>query len=77
MLEGHGIAGVTVLQGLTGYGAHHAVTQKGLIDLPHDKPVAIVVIDSEVKLRAVLTTMRPMIAEGIVILTAVEVIPLP
>jgi uncharacterized protein len=77
LLEGHGIAGVTVLQGLTGYGAHHSVHRKGLIDLPHDKPVAIVVIDSAAKLRAVLPTMRPMIAQGVVILTDAEVIPLP
>ena len=76
VLEVHGVAGVTVLQGVTGYGAHHAVHRKGLIDLPHDKPVAVVVIDNEATLRAVLPTMRPMIAQGIVILTDAEVIPL-
>jgi PII-like signaling protein len=43
---------------------------------PHDKPVAVVVIDDDAKLRAVLPTMRPMIAQGIVVLTDAEVIPL-
>jgi Uncharacterized ACR, COG1993 len=33
VLEAHGIAGVTVLQGLTGFGAHRAVHQRGLIGL--------------------------------------------
>jgi len=77
VLEANGIAGVSVLQGLTGYGAHRGVHRKGLIGLPHDKPTAIVVIDSEAKLRAVLPSMRPMIAEGVVVLTDAEVIPLP
>ena len=76
VLEAHGVAGVTVLQGLAGYGAHRGVHPKGLIGLPHDKPTAIVVIDSETKLRAVLPTMRPMIAQGVVVLTDAEVIPL-
>jgi PII-like signaling protein len=43
---------------------------------PHDKPVAVVVIDDDAELRAVLPTMRPMIAQGIVVLTDAEVIPL-
>ncbi len=77
VLESHGIAGATVLQGLTGYGAHRSIHRKGLIGLPHDKPTASVVIDSEAKLRDVLPTIRPMIAEGIVLLTDAEVIPLP
>ena len=74
-LEAHGIAGATVLSGITGYGAHRAVHQKGLIGPPRDTPNALVVIDDEVRLRAALTTLRPMVAEGIVILTDVEVIP--
>ena len=77
LLEARGIAGVTVLQGLTGYGAHHAVHQKGLIGIPHDKPIALVVIDNEAKLRAVIPSMRPMIAQGIVVLVDTELIPLP
>ena len=77
VLEAHGIAGATVVHGLTGYGAHRGVHRRGLIGLPHDKPIAMFVIDSEAKLRAVLPALRPMIAQGIVILTDAEVIPLP
>lgn len=76
VLESHGIAGATVLQGLTGYGAHRGVHRKGLIGLPHDKPTAILVVDNEATLRAVLPTIRPMIAQGMVLLTDAEVIPL-
>jgi PII-like signaling protein len=48
-----------------------------LIGRPHDKPSILLVIDHEAKLRAALAVVRPMIAEGIVILTDAEVIPLP
>ena len=76
VLEAHGIAGATVLSGVTGFGAHRGVHRKGLIGLPHDKPAVVIVIDSEAKLRGVLPTIRPMIAEGIVTLADMEVIPL-
>jgi PII-like signaling protein len=74
VLEAHGIAGATVLSGVTGYGAHRGVHRKGLIGLPHDKPNVLLVLDSDAKLRAVLPSIRPMIAEGIVLLTDAEVI---
>ena len=74
VLQAHGIAGVTVLQGLTGFGAHRAVHRRGLIGLPHDKPAVILVVENEAKLRGVLPTIRPMIAQGIVIVTDAEVI---
>jgi PII-like signaling protein len=76
-LEAHGIAGVTVLTGIAGYGAHRGIHRKGLIGLPHDNPNALIVIDNEAKLRAVLPTIRPMIAEGVVVLMDAEMIALP
>jgi PII-like signaling protein len=75
VLEAHNIAGVTVVQGLTGFGAHRAVQRRGLIGPPHDKPTAIFIVENEAKLRAVLPTIRPMIAQGIVVLADAEVIP--
>jgi PII-like signaling protein len=77
VLETHRIAGVTVLQGVTGFGAHRAVHRRGLIGLPHDKPTMIIVVENEAKLRAILPTIRPMIAQGLVALSDAEVIPLP
>lgn len=76
VLEAHGIAGATVLQGLTGFGAHGAMHRKGLIHLPHDKPTLVLVVDTEDKLRSVLPVVRPMIVQGLVLLTDAEVIPL-
>jgi PII-like signaling protein len=76
VLEAHGIAGATVIPGIMGYGAHRGVHRKGLIGAPHDKPVILVVIENEAKLRAALPTLRPMVAEGVFVLLDAEVIPL-
>ena len=76
VLETKGIAGVTVLQGLTGFGAHRVVHQRGLIGLPHDKPTVRLIVENEAKLRTVLPAIRSMIAQGLVLLPDAEVIPL-
>ena len=60
-----------------GYGAHRGVHRKGLIGQPHDKPVTLLVVENESKLRAALPTLRPMVAEGIFVMFDAEVIPLP
>ncbi|MGE4222295.1 MAG: DUF190 domain-containing protein [Vicinamibacterales bacterium] len=76
VLESHNIAGVTVLSGLAGYGAHRASHRKGLmIGAPHDRPIVLLVAENDAKLRAVLPTVRSMIPEGVVMLTDAEVIP--
>jgi uncharacterized protein len=77
ILEGHGIAGATVFPGLMGYGAHRGVHRRGLIGTPHDKPIALLVIENETKLRAALPTLRPMVAEGVFVMMDAEVIPHP
>jgi PII-like signaling protein len=77
VLESHGIAGATVLAGVMGYGTHRGVHRKGLIGEPHDKPVALLVIENEAKLRAALPILRPMVAEGIFVMFDAEVMPLP
>ena len=74
---GEGDFRVTVLSSITGYGAHRTVHPKGLIGRPHDKPSILVVVEREHTLRRVMPTGRGMIAEGIVIMSDAEVIPLP
>ena len=76
VLEAHGVAGATVIPGITGFGAHRAIHHKGLIGAPHDKPVIVFVIDHEAKLHAALPTLRPMVAEGIFVMIDAEVVPL-
>jgi PII-like signaling protein len=76
-LERHGVAGATVLSGIMGYGIHRRIHRKGLFGVVDNKPLTLVAIDSEEKLRQALPSIRPMIREGIVVLLDAEVIPLP
>ena len=48
-----------------------------LIGPGYDEPVALLVIDSKAKLRAVLPIVRPMVLEGVFVMLDAEVIPLP
>ena len=73
-LEKHGVAGASVLTGIIGYGSHRHVHRKGLFGVSDDKPVAIVAIDTEAKLRAAVDVIRPMVREGLIALSDIEVI---
>lgn len=73
-LERHGIAGATVNRGLMGFGRHRKIHRKGLFGVSDDRPVTIVAVDSEEKIRAVLSVVVPMVKEGLILLQDVEVI---
>lgn len=69
-----GVAGATVLRGVLGYGAAHQLTQDALSGTTADRPVVVLSIDREEKLRAVLPRLQPMITEGMVFLAGGEVL---
>ncbi len=70
-----GISGATVQAGIMGYGMHHRIHRKRLFGVSDDRPITIMVVDDEEKLRAAITTVRPMVKEGLLLLVAAEVIP--
>jgi PII-like signaling protein len=74
VLMEEGIAGATVLKGELGYGAAHELTQDGLFGLSMDRPVVVLTIDREDKLRAALPRLQPMITQGLVFLAGGEVL---
>jgi len=73
-LEREGVAGASVLTGMMGYGSHRRIHRKGLFGVSDDKPVAILAIDTEAKIRAAIDAIRPMVHEGLIIMSDVEVI---
>jgi uncharacterized protein len=75
VLEQEGIAGATVLSGIMGYGIHRRIHRKGLLGVSDDKPMTIAVIDNEQKLRDVLPAIRPMVREGLIGLSDLELVP--
>lgn len=74
LLERQGMSGATVNTGLMGYGRHRQIHRRGLFGVSDDKPVTIIAVDTEEKVRAVLPHVAPMVREGLIILQDAEVI---
>lgn len=49
-----GLAGATVFEGISGYGAHFSVHHPSLWQLAQDLPIAVEIVDEEAKVRAFL-----------------------
>lgn len=73
-MRANDIAGVTVYQGILGYGANRRIHKDTALHLSHDRPIMLTVIDTEEKLRAFSPTLDSMIQQGLVVLSDVDVI---
>lgn len=69
-----GIAGATVLRGHEGFGASSRIHTTRLLDLADDLPIAVVIIDTEDRVRAFLPQLDELVGEGTVVLDPVEVL---
>ena len=69
-----GLAGASVLRGIEGYGASNHIHTTRLLSLSEDLPVAVVIVDTEDKVRGFLPQLDELISEGLVIVDPVEVI---
>jgi PII-like signaling protein len=68
------IAGVTVYRGILGYGANRRIHKDSALNLSHDAPIVLTVVDSEQKLRAFFPVLDQMVKQGLVALSDVDVI---
>lgn len=73
-MRSNDIAGVTVYQGILGYGANRRIRKEGTLHLSHDRPIMLSVVDTEEKLRAYFPVLDSMVQQGLVVLSDVEVI---
>ncbi|MFE2426018.1 DUF190 domain-containing protein [Streptomyces sp. NPDC059373] len=69
-----GLAGASVFRGVEGFGASSIVHTSRLLSLSEDLPVAVVIVDSEDRVRAFLPQLDELVTEGLVIVDEVEVI---
>jgi uncharacterized protein len=74
MLRERGLAGVTVLRGIEGFGAKQHLHTTRILSLSQDLPILIEIVDQEDRLRAVLPELDAMVADGLITLERVEVI---
>jgi PII-like signaling protein len=68
------IAGVTVYQGILGYGANRRIHQQKPLSLSHDRPMMLSIVDTEEKIRKFLPLLDDMVQQGLVVLSDVDVI---
>ncbi|MEU3253426.1 DUF190 domain-containing protein [Streptomyces sp. NPDC006997] len=69
-----GLAGASVFRGVEGFGASSLIHTSRLLSLSEDLPVAVVIIDTEERVRAFLPRLDELVTEGLVTLDACEVI---
>ncbi|MCX4759562.1 DUF190 domain-containing protein [Streptomyces sp. NBC_01275] len=69
-----GLAGASVFRGIEGFGASSRIHTARLLSLSEDLPVAIVIVDTEERVRAFLPQLDELVTEGLVILDECEVI---
>ncbi|MEU3515103.1 DUF190 domain-containing protein [Streptomyces sp. NPDC006654] len=69
-----GLAGASVFRGVEGFGASSRIHTSRLLSLSEDLPVAVVVVDTEERIRAFLPQLDELVTEGLVTLDDCEVI---
>ncbi|WP_330302640.1 MULTISPECIES: DUF190 domain-containing protein [unclassified Streptomyces] len=69
-----GLAGASVFRGIEGFGASSLIHTSRLLSLSEDLPVAVVIVDTEERVRAFLPKLDELVTEGLVILDECEVI---
>lgn len=68
------LAGATVLHGCEGYGAHSLIHTDRLLDLADNLPIAVIIVDTEDRIRGFLPQLDDLVTEGMVILDDVQVL---
>ncbi|MFF5213092.1 DUF190 domain-containing protein [Streptosporangium sp. NPDC000396] len=68
-----GLAGASVFHGVEGFGATQVVHTTRLLSMADDLPVAVVIVDTEEKIRAFLPQLDDLLIEGLAVLDEVEV----
>ncbi|MFE2373842.1 DUF190 domain-containing protein [Streptomyces sp. NPDC059398] len=69
-----GLSGATVVRGVEGFGTSSMIHTTRLLSMSEDLPVAVVIVDTEEKVRAFLPELDEIVAEGLVVLDDCEVI---
>jgi hypothetical protein len=72
-LRREGLAGVTVLRGIEGFGKSSRLHTAHILRLSEDLPIVIECVDTAERIEAILPTLDAMIGDGLVTLERVDV----
>jgi uncharacterized protein len=73
-MRANDIAGVTVYQGILGYGANRRIHKDSALHLSHDRPMMLSIVETEEKLQAYFPVLDQMVQQGLVVLSDVDII---
>lgn len=68
------LAGATVLRGLMGFGADRHVHSIGLLELSHNLPVVVEIVDQEPNIKKIMPYLDEVVEDGFVTVEKVHVI---
>jgi len=66
LMRKRGLDGATAVSGITGFGAGRKIHDKGLFGVSDEKPVIVVAIDSEPKVKEAIEAVAPLIEDGLI-----------
>ncbi|MFE3072406.1 DUF190 domain-containing protein [Streptomyces sp. NPDC059247] len=69
-----GLAGASVFRGVEGFGASSRIHTSRILSLSEDLPVAVLIVDTEERVRAFLPQLDELVTEGLVVLDDCEVV---
>ncbi|MER8059863.1 DUF190 domain-containing protein [Streptomyces sp. SID8366] len=69
-----GLAGASVFRGVEGFGATSLIHTSRLLSLSEDLPVAVVIVDTEERVRAFLPQLDELVGEGLVTVDHCEIV---
>lgn len=69
-----GLAGASVFHGIEGFGSSSLIHTSRLLSLSEDLPVAVVIVDTEERIRGFLPELDELVGAGLVVLDACEVV---
>ncbi|MBI5682856.1 MAG: DUF190 domain-containing protein [Deltaproteobacteria bacterium] len=74
LLREEKLAGATVFKGIAGFGAHSVYHTDHILELSHDLPIVIEVVDAQEKIDSILPRLDEMVQEGLITMEKVKVI---
>ena len=75
-LHKRGLDGATAVSGITGFGAAGQIHRRGLFGVSSEKPIIIVAVDSETKIKEAIDVVAPIVKEGLICTYDTEVFTL-
>jgi uncharacterized protein len=73
-VRAEGLAGVTVIRGIEGFGAHSRLHTSRILRLSQDLPILIEIVDTDEQVERIVPILDDMVGEGMLTIERVRVI---